>query len=75
MRDSPFEMQTDQNLLGNTLIVTAIVGIILAGALVAGLVIPVYNRFVAMRNRADQAFATVDVMLKRRYDAMRAYVK
>lgn len=54
--------------MGHLNIVIAILVMVLAAALVVGLLVPAYNRFVAMRNRADQAFATVDVMLKRRYD-------
>jgi LemA protein len=54
--------------VGNPSIVIAILVMAFAGALVVGLLVPAYNRFVALRNRADQAFATVDVMLKRRYD-------
>ena len=54
--------------MANPTIVIAIIGIVLVGSLVVGMVVPAYNRFVALRNRADQSFATVDVMLKRRYD-------
>jgi LemA protein len=54
----------------NTHIIAAIAAIALAGALAAGFLVPAYNRFVSMRNRTDQAFATVDVMLKRRYDLL-----
>ena len=54
--------------MGNPYILFAIVVMVSAGALVIGLLVPAYNRFVGMRNRADQAFATIDVMLKRRYD-------
>ncbi len=36
--------------------------------LLALLVISLYNRFVQLRNRIDNAWAQVDVMLRRRYD-------
>ncbi len=35
---------------------------------VAGLAIAIYNRLVALRNRFKNAFAQIDVQLKRRYD-------
>jgi LemA protein len=42
-----------------------ILGIVLVfGFILAGL----YNRFVALRNRTDEAWADIDVQLKRRYD-------
>lgn len=37
-------------------------------ALVAILVIGIYNRLVTLRNRFENAFAQIDVQLKRRYD-------
>jgi LemA protein len=46
----------------------AAVIIISALVLLGGCLIAAYNRFVAVRNRVDQAFATIDVMLKQRYD-------
>lgn len=36
--------------------------------LMAGIVIGIYNRLVALRNRFKNAFAQIDVQLKRRYD-------
>ncbi|MEX0933551.1 MAG: LemA family protein [Candidatus Paceibacterota bacterium] len=42
-----------------------ILGVVIVLALaVAG----IYNRFVALRNRTDEAWADIDVQLKRRYD-------
>lgn len=38
--------------------------VVLFGLVVAG----IYNRFVALRNRTDEAWADIDVQLKRRYD-------
>ena len=32
------------------------------------LVILIYNGLIGRRNQADQAFASIDVMLKKRYD-------
>jgi len=48
----------------------AIVGIVVAAAVVLLLVIVVsmYNRLVRLRNRAENAWAQVDVQLRRRYD-------
>lgn len=43
--------------------------ILLIGAIGATLIVIVYyNGFIAKRNRADQAFSTIDVMLKKRCD-------
>lgn len=47
------------------------IGIIIAIAVIAVLVIwfiAMYNGFVKIRNRVDEAFATIDVYLKKRYD-------
>ncbi|RRR76364.1 MAG: LemA family protein [Candidatus Viridilinea halotolerans] len=41
-------------------------GIVVVGFLVV--VIGIYNGLVGKRNRVDQAFASIDVMLKKRYD-------
>lgn len=42
--------------------------IIVLCALVAAYIISIYNRLVALFNRAQNAFAQIDVQLKRRYD-------
>ncbi|MBI2123800.1 MAG: LemA family protein [Candidatus Wildermuthbacteria bacterium] len=42
--------------------------IIIAAALVSLWTIVLYNRFVNLRNRVKEAFADIDVQLKRRYD-------
>ncbi len=44
-------------------IVAAVVGVPVCVFLVSA-----FNGLIGLRNRADQAFATIDVMLKRRYD-------
>ncbi len=47
------------------------IGIIIAIAVIAVLVIwfiAMYNGFVKIKNRVDEAFATIDVYLKKRYD-------
>ncbi len=50
-----------------TLIIVAIViGLVIIG--VVGWVIGIYNRLVALRTRFKNAFAQIDVQLKRRYD-------
>jgi len=46
-----------------------VLGVLLAFAVVAGLWLAgLYNRLVALRNRFKNAFAQIDVQLKRRYD-------
>lgn len=42
--------------------------IIIAAALISLWVIVLYNRFVNLRNRVKEAFADIEVQLKRRYD-------
>ncbi len=47
------------------------IGLIIAIAVIAVLVIwfiAMYNGFVKIKNRVDEAFATIDVYLKKRYD-------
>ena len=36
--------------------------------ILAGILISIYNRLVKLRNRFQNAFAQIDVQLKRRYD-------
>ncbi len=47
-------------------IVLIVLAVIIIG--VVGWVISAYNGFVSMRNRVEEAFATMDVYLKKRYD-------
>lgn len=53
-------------LLGLGLLPLACVGIIVLGLLVW--VVSIYNRLVTLRNRVENAWAQIDVQLKRRYD-------
>lgn len=43
-------------------------GLVLVGLIVIGLVISLYNKLVTLRNRYKNAFAQIEVQLKRRYD-------
>ena len=54
-----------------------VAGLILLGGivLVIGLIVAIYNRLVALRNRFKNAFAQIDVQLKRRYDLIPNLVK
>jgi LemA protein len=49
-------------------LVVLLVGLVLVALIVGGLVIGVYNKLVTMRNRYKNAYAQIDVQLKRRYD-------
>jgi len=52
-----------------TIILLAILGVIAAVVLVLGLwAVGIYNTLVSLRNRFKNAFAQIDVQLKRRYD-------
>jgi LemA protein len=48
------------------IVALVIIGLVILG--LVGWVIGVYNRLVALRNRFKNAFAQIDVQLKRRYD-------
>ena len=45
-----------------------IVGLLLVGLLLAGVLIGIFNKLVTYANRYKNAFAQIDVQLKRRYD-------
>jgi LemA protein len=45
-----------------------VLGIVAVALLVAILLVALYNRLVRLRNRAENAWAQVDVQLRRRYD-------
>src|SRR5437762_4316629 len=45
-----------------------LIGLIVVFVLIAMFAIGAYNRLVALRNRYKNAFAQIDVQLKRRYD-------
>jgi LemA protein len=47
-------------------IIIIVLAVVVLG--LVGFVISAYNGFVAMRNRVEEAFATMDVYLKKRYD-------
>ena len=54
-----------------------VMGLILLGGIILfiGVVVAIYNRLVALRNRFKNAFAQIDVQLKRRYDLIPNLVK
>lgn len=53
-------------MIGTGIIVAIVIGVIVLGLI--GWVIGIYNRLVSLRNRFKNAFAQIDVQLKRRYD-------
>src|SRR5215469_12156332 len=52
------------------MIITLIVlgGLVLVALIVVMMVVGIYNKLVTMRNRYKNAYAQIDVQLKRRYD-------
>ena len=43
-------------------------GLVLVALIIAGMIVGVYNKLVTLRNRYKNAYAQIDVQLKRRYD-------
>ena len=43
-------------------------GLVLVAIILAAMVVGIYNKLVTMRNRYKNAYAQIDVQLKRRYD-------
>jgi LemA protein len=52
--------------MGTGTIILIVIGVLIL--IVAAWVISAYNGFVAMRNRVEEAFSTMDVFMKKRYD-------
>ena len=50
------------------IIVAVLVGLVVVGLIVVAMVVGIYNKLVTMRNRYKNAYAQIDVQLKRRYD-------
>ena len=55
-----------------TLVLTIILGLplLVAGVFLAGFVINRYNRFVVLNNQVHNVYATIDVLLKKRFDLL-----
>jgi LemA protein len=51
-----------------TVLIVVLGGLVLVALIVGGVVVSVYNKLVTMRNRYKNAYAQIDVQLKRRYD-------
>src|SRR5260221_3869564 len=51
-----------------TVLALGLVGLVVVAIIIAAFVIGVYNKLVTMRNRYKNAYAQIDVQLKRRYD-------
>jgi LemA protein len=50
------------------IILAVLVGLVVVAAIIAAMVVGIYNKLVTMRNRYKNAYAQIDVQLKRRYD-------
>ena len=50
------------------IILAVLVGLVVVAAIVVAMVVGIYNKLVTMRNRYKNAYAQIDVQLKRRYD-------
>ncbi len=55
-------------LLANFGVTVTLIALVVIALILVMLVIGIYNRLVALRNRFKNAFAQIDVQLKRRYD-------
>jgi LemA protein len=51
-----------------SIVLIALLVVVVLAVIVFGLVVGVYNKLVTMRNRYKNAYAQIDVQLKRRYD-------
>ena len=49
-------------------LIAVLVGLVVVAIVIAAFIISVYNKLVTMRNRYKNAYAQIDVQLKRRYD-------
>ena len=50
------------------ILIVLLAGLVLVALIVGGMVVGIYNKLVTMRNRYKNAYAQIDVQLKRRYD-------
>ena len=50
------------------LLIVVLGGLVLVALIFGGMVVGIYNKLVTMRNRYKNAYAQIDVQLKRRYD-------
>jgi LemA protein len=50
------------------IILAVLVGLVVLVLIVGGILVGIYNKLVTMRNRYKNAYAQIDVQLKRRYD-------
>ena len=53
---------------GIGLMMIVLIGLVVVAVIVGAMVVGIYNKLVTMRNRYKNAYAQIDVQLKRRYD-------
>ena len=56
-----------------TIILIAVLALLVVG--IVAWIISTYNKFIAMRNNVEEAFSTMDVQLKKRYDLIPNFVE
>jgi LemA protein len=56
------------HVLGTGLVLIILIGLVVVVVVVGAMVVGIYNKLVTMRNRYKNAYAQIDVQLKRRYD-------
>jgi LemA protein len=60
----------ERKFMGSAMIIALVIfgGLVVVAAIIAALVAGLYNKLVTLRNRYKNAYAQIDVQLKRRYD-------
>jgi LemA protein len=61
-------MLAEPSILAGSLVLIILIGVVVVLLALAAFIVGIYNKLVTMRNRYKNAYAQIDVQLKRRYD-------